>query len=349
MLGEREQFFLKKLTELYLKEGQPIGSRTLSRLPDITVSPATIRNVMSDLEEMGLITSPHTSAGRVPTSQGLRLYVEQFLVCQPVSREYVTALGESLQQAGDVEETVERASALLSELTGLVSVVMLPDRSREKISHVALVPLSEKRVLVVLVFDNQQAENRFIELDVPLSADQLARMAAFFNDTLVGVSLREAREQLLQRMRALQNELNTAMTQLLEGAQGALDAHVSGKPAVRVAGEHHLLEYRELSDTSKLRALFEEFEAQRNMLHLLDRSLQARGLQIFIGRETGIDVYESCSVVTHSYEMGEEMVGVLGVIGPQRMPYDRVIPMVDITARMLDSILKKQCPAPLKG
>ncbi len=349
MLGERDQLLLKKLVELYLKEGKPVGSRTLSKLPEIQVSPATIRNVMADLESLGLIKSPHTSAGRVPTARGLRLYVDRFLTCQPISREYVTELTHSLQQAGDPEDAIERASRLLSELTGLVSVVRLPDRSKELVSHVALMPLSERRVLMVLVFNDQEAENRFIELDTPVDSAQLERMARFFNEELVGRTLQQARDTLLARMQALHARLNDGMQRVLESAKGALEAHVDAQTAIRVSGEANLLQYEEMADVSRLRALFETFEEQRHMLHLLDRGLAAQGVQVFIGRETGVDLYAPCAVVTHPYEMGEDLVGVLGVIGPRRMPYETVIPMVDITAKVLDAVLKKHDLAPLNA
>ncbi len=345
MLGERDQLLLKKLVELYLKEGKPVGSRTLSKLPEIQVSPATVRNVMADLEAMGLIESPHTSAGRVPTARGLRLYVDHFLTCQPISREYVETLTAELQRAGEPEEAIDKANQLLSELTGLVSVVRLPDRSRERVSHVVLTPLTERRVLMVLVFEDQEAENRFIELDRPVSATQLKAMAAFFNQELLGLTLQQARDALVARMEDLRHQLNDGMAKVLEEAQGALEAHAH--ETIRVAGETKLLQYEEMSDVTQLRALFEAFDQQRHMLHLLDRSLQAQGLQVFIGRETGVDLYEPCAVVTHPYEMRDELVGVLGVIGPRRMPYEKVIPMVDITAKVLDAVLKKHELAPL--
>ena len=345
MLGERDQLLLKKLVELYLKEGKPVGSRTLSKLPEIQVSPATVRNVMADLEAMGLIESPHTSAGRVPTARGLRLYVDHFLTCQPISREYVETLTNELQKAGEPEAAIEKANQLLSELTGLVSVVRLPDRSRERVSHVVLTPLTKRRVLMVLVFEDQEAENRFIELDRPVNAAQLKAMADFFNEELVGLTLQQARDALVVRLEGLRHQLNDGMDKVLEGARGALEAHAHA--AVRVAGETKLLQYDEMADVAQLRALFDAFEQQRHMLHLLDRSLQTQGLQVFIGRETGVELYEPCAVVTHPYEMGEDLVGVLGVIGPRRMPYEKVIPMVDITAKVLDAVLKKHELAPL--
>lgn len=347
MLGERDQLLLKKLVELYLKEGRPVGSRTLSKLPEIHVSPATIRNVMADLEALGLIEAPHTSAGRVPTARGLRLYVDHFLTCQPIPQEYVRALTEELGRAGDAQEAIERANRMLSELTNLVSVVRLPDRGREQISHVALMPLSERRVLMVLVFNDQEAENRFIELAEPVSAEQLARMADFFNRELVGQTLEQARDTLLARMCSLRDQLNAGMAQVLEGARGALEAHAD--TPIRVAGETKLLQYDEIADVARLRRLFDAFEEQCHMLDLLDRSLRAQGLQVFIGAETGVELYEPCTLVTHPYEMGEQLVGVLGVIGPRRMPYDKVIPMVDVTAKVLDAVLKKHEPAPLNS
>lgn len=347
MLGERDRFLLKKLVELYLKEGKPVGSRTLSKLPDISVSPATIRNVMADLETAGLIQSPHTSAGRVPTSKGLRFYVDQFVTYQPLSREVVMALSEQLRQAGDAEDAIERANQLLSELTNMVSVVLLPDRSCEVISHLALMPLSEHKLLLVLVFDQHDAENRFVELERPMAAHQVVRLEQLLQELLVGQSLVSAHQRLMSELAQLKTQLNDTMKQVGEVVEHVLSWHQDGKDQVCIAGKSHLIRHDELADVQRLRALLDTFETHRDMLYLLDRSLQAKGLKVFIGRETGIEEYAECAVVTHPYYLDENMIGVLGVIGPQRMPYEKVIPLVDVTAKMLDSVLKKQYPTPL--
>lgn len=347
MLGERDRFFLKKLVELYLKEGKPVGSRTLSKLPEISVSPATIRNVMADLEAAGLIQSPHTSAGRVPTSKGLRFYVDQFLICQPLSREVVMEVSEQLRQAGDAEEAIERANQLLSELTEMVSVVLLPDRSQEIISYVALMPLSERKFLLVLVFDEHDAENRFLELERPMSAAQVEKLIQVLQQTLVGQSLASAHQRLVQEFAHLHSQLTASMQQVGQVVENMLALHQSGKEQLRVTGKSHLIRHDELADVQRLRALLDTFETHGDVLYLLDRSLEAKGLKVFIGRETGIEQYSDCAVITHPYYLDEGMIGVLGVIGPQRMPYEKVIPLVDVTAKMLDSVLKKQYPAPL--
>ncbi|WP_294945988.1 heat-inducible transcriptional repressor HrcA [Sulfurivirga sp.] len=347
MLGERDQLLLRKLIELYLKEGRPVGSRTLSKLPEINVSAATIRNVMADLEERGLIASPHTSAGRVPTARGLRFYVDRFLTITPLERAQVERLSEALSEAGEADAAIDQASRLLSELSGMVSIVRLPDRAEERVSRVALVPLSERRVLVVLVFNNQEAENRFIELARPLSAEQLEKLSRFFNEELEGLTLREARARLVTRMQQLHADLNEGMRRFIEAAEGALARHEQEGETLRVTGKTRLLQYEELADVERLRELFATFEQQRDLLHVLDRSLEADGVQVFIGRESGVELDDDCALVARPWSMDDTLVGALGVIGPARMPYDRVIPLVDMTGRILESVLKKHTPAPL--
>ena len=347
MLGERDQLLLRKLIELYLKEGRPVGSRTLSKLPEINVSAATIRNVMADLEERGLIASPHTSAGRVPTARGLRFYVDRFLTITPLERAQVERLSEALSEAGEADAAIDQASRLLSELSGMVSIVRLPDRAEERVSRVALVPLSERRVLVVLVFNNQEAENRFIELARPLSAEQLEKLSRFFNEELEGLTLREARARLVTRMQQLHADLNEGMRRFIAAAEGALARHEQEGETLRVTGKTRLLQYEELADVERLRELFATFEQQRDLLHVLDRSLEADGVQVFIGRESGVELDDDCALVARPWSMDDTLVGALGVIGPARMPYDRVIPLVDMTGRILESVLKKHTPAPL--
>lgn len=348
MLKTRDELLLKKLIELYLKDGKPVGSRTLSKLPEVGVSPATVRNVMADLEGLGLIRSPHTSAGRIPTSKGLRLYVDRFLTCQPLSVDLTHQLVSEIGESGDAQSVMDTASRLLSELTGMVSVVLMPDRRQERLSHVEFIRLADRRVLVVLVFNGQEAENRFIELDADIDADQLQRMANFFNTELVGLTLHAARDQLLQKMSVLREQLNGGMLRLVQGAEDALEAHEQGASPVKVQGEKNLLQYEELADIQQLKQLFNSFEEHQAILSLLDKSIAAKGLQVFIGRETGLELYDPCAVITHPFDMGDELVGVLGVLGPRRMPYERIIPMVDVTAKIVDSVLKKHVPIPIE-
>ena len=345
VLGERAQKLLKLLVEQYIRDGQPVGSRTLSRGSNLDLSPATIRNVMADLEEMGLIRSPHTSAGRVPTVQGYRVFVDDLLAVQPLGSGEVRRLAGDLEvevrSAPGPQEVVEAASQMLSEFTRFVGVVTVPRKSHEHLRHVEFLPLSGNRVLVVLVLNQQEVQNRIIVTDRPYSASELVQAANYLNTHYAGRELDEVRRQILQDLRYTRDRLNEMTTGVVEMAEKGLRVDSSGGDYV-VRGHTNLMDQGEPEDIERLRQLFDAFAEKRMLLHLLDRSQGAEGVQLFIGDESGYDVLDGYSVVTSRYEVDSEVVGVLGVIGPTRMAYERVIPVVDITARLLGAALNQR-------
>ena len=340
-LSERALLLFKVLVDRYIRDGKPVGSRTLSRDSGLDLSPATIRNVMSDLEEMGLLRSPHTSAGRVPTVQGYRLFVDTLMTIEPLEGDEVKRLRDQLDAPRDQSSLMEAVSSLLSEVTHLAGIVMLPRPDSVKLRQVEFLSLSDNQVLVIMVINEREVQNRIIYTERRYSPPELQQAANYLNEICSGRDLLEVRERLLEDMRIYRESMNRMMLAAIEMADKAF----SGPPDasdVLVAGQTNLMEYGgELGDMAKLRHLFETFNEKRDVLHLLDQSLRAQGVQIFIGEESGYDVFDDCSVVTSPYEADGHVLGVLGVIGPTRMAYDRVIPIVDITARLLGAALNK--------
>ena len=344
-LGERAQNLLKLLVEQYIRDGQPVGSRTLSRGTSLDLSPATIRNVMSDLEEMGLIRSPHTSAGRVPTVQGYRVFVDDLLAVQPLESDEVSRLAGDLEvevrSAPAAQDVVAAASRMLSDFTRFVGVVTVPRKSHEYLRHVEFLPLSGGRVLVVLVLNRQEVQNRIIATDRPYSAGELVQAANYLNTHYAGRDLDDVRRDILQDLRATRDRLNEMTASVVEMAEKGLRLDDPGGDYI-VRGHTNLMDQGDPEDIERLRHLFDAFTEKRMLLHLLDRSQDAEGVQLFIGEESGYDVLDQYSVVTSRYEVDSEVVGVLGVIGPTRMAYERVIPVVDITARLLGAALNQR-------
>ena len=344
-LGDRAQRLLKLLIEQYIRDGQPVGSRTLSRDSGLDLSPATIRNVMADLEEMGLVTSPHTSAGRVPTVQGYRLFVDDLLAVKPLHSKQVQELADGLETevraAPGPQEVVEAASRMLSEFTHFVGVVTVPRKVHEHLRHVEFLPLSGRRVLVVLVFNQHEVQNRIIATDRSYTEAELTRAANYLNRHYAGRELDEIRREVLSELRSTGDRLNAMTAGVVEMAEKGLRVEEAGGDYV-VRGHTNLMDQREPEDIERLRHLFDAFAEKRMLLHLLDRSQDAEGVQLFIGEESGYEVLGNYSVVTSRYEVDSKVVGVLGVIGPTRMAYERVIPVVDITARLLGAALNQR-------
>ena len=344
-LGERAQQLLRTLIESYIRDGQPVGSRALSRESGLQLSSATIRNVMADLEELGFVASPHTSAGRVPTDKGYRFFVDTLLHLQPLDqaataeiRRQFEASQSSHDSASDLVTTV---SQLLSSATRLAGVVTLPRPRQTAVTQIEFVALSENRVLVVLVFDDRVVQNRIIELPRHYSADELKRASAYLNEQFRGRSLREVRQEILRQLSEAHAHMNQIMLEAITVAQQVFE---SGEERLEyvIKGETNLMGVAELTSVEKLRRLFEAFNEKRDFLHLLDHSLKAEGVQIFIGHESGYRILYDCSVVTAPYSDGDSVVGVLGVIGPTRMAYERVIPIVDMTAKLLGVALNSR-------
>ncbi|WP_373017893.1 heat-inducible transcriptional repressor HrcA [Thiomicrorhabdus sp.] len=341
MLNDRSQLLFKNLMGLYLNEGKPVGSTTLAKLPEIGLSSATVRNVLSDLENMGLIQSPHTSAGRIPTEMGYRFFVDSMVTYQPLSKKNIATIQRQLSPAFSQDELLAHASKVLSGMTGMTSMVLMPNKEREILKHIDFVSLGGNRVLVVLLFNDQDVQNRIIELEEAASPSELQQTANFLNEQFVGKNLAEAKALLVERMQTIRQSMNRLMLSVVEATDSVLTQQLDQKLPYLVSGKTNLLNYQELADSEKLRALFDSFEKHSDMLNLLDKSLKAKGVQVFIGNECGNEIYRGCSIVTTPYEVDGEVLGVLGVVGPSRMHYEKVVPEVDVTAKILSSLLKK--------
>jgi heat-inducible transcriptional repressor len=344
-LSERAQQLLKLLVESYIRDGQPVGSRTLSRDLGMKLSAATIRNVMSDLEDLGFVHSPHTSAGRVPTDKGYRFFVDTLLKYQPLEDDKVAEIQQRLgQHADDPKALVAAASKMLSSVTRLAGVVTLPRQSHAALSQIEFMPLSDNRVLAILIVNGREVQNRILQLERSYTNEELRRAANYLNLEFGGKELSAVREHLVNQLQETRENLNQVMLDAIRLAQHVVAPQTSQSTRMEyvMAGETNLMGFAELSNVEKLRRLFDAFTQQRDILHLLDQSLRAEGVQIFIGQESGYTILDNCSIVTSPYTLDHEVVGVLGVIGPTRMAYERVIPIVDITARLLGSALNSR-------
>ena len=336
MLDERARTLLKALIERYVAEGQPVGSRSLSRLSGLELSPATIRNVMADLEDMGFVASPHTSAGRIPTPRGYRFFVDTLLTLKPLE-EQQTHLIEGQFRIGDPQRALQTAAQLLSNLSQFAGVVLTPRRSAS-FKQLEFVRLSERRVLLIIVTPEGDVQNRILMTQSAFSQSQLTEAANMLNEHFAGLSFGEARLRLQTELRQLSEDITT----LMEAAvQAGSEAQAESDPMV-VSGERNLLGISELStDVATLRRLFDLFEHKTRLIQLLDTSIGAQGVQIYIGGESLLAPMDEMSMVVAPYEVDGKVVGTLGVVGPTRMAYERVIPIVDITAKLLSNALSQ--------
>lgn len=334
-LDIRAQTLLKALVERYIADGQPVGSRALSKISGLDLSPATIRNIMSDLEEMGFVASPHTSAGRIPTPRGYRMFVDSLLTVQVIDE---TAVESRLQTAGtgSSQKIIASAAQVLSSLSQFAGVVLAP-RQEMAFQQIEFLRLSEKRILLVIVAPNGEVQNRLLLTESDYTPSQLTQAANYINQHYSGRSFDEVRIKLKDELRQLRDD----MTRLMQAAvEAGSDAMTENSEDVVISGERNLLAVSDLSSNmSSLRKLFDIFEQKSGLAALLDISNKATGVQIFIGGESHLVPLEEMSVVTAPYEVNGKIVGTLGVIGPTRMAYERVIPIVDITARLLSNAL----------
>jgi heat-inducible transcriptional repressor len=338
MLDKRAQVLLKTLIERYIAEGQPVGSRTLSKHSGLDLSPATIRNVMSDLEEMGFIASPHTSAGRVPTPAGYRFFVDTLLVVKPLETRELDRLEGELHP-DNPQRVIHAASQLLSQLTQFAGVVMTPRRHAGTFKHIEFLRLSEKRILLIVVTPDGDVQNRILFTERDFSASELVEAANYVNQNYSGQSFEDVRARLQGELREIGQDLIKLMSAALDAGNRAL---AEGSEQYVISGERNLLSVQGLSqDMSRLKQLFELFERKTSLFQILDVSLRGQGVQIFIGGESGVTAPDDVSVVTAPYKVDGEVVGTVGVIGPTRMAYDRVIPIVDVTAKLLSSALSQ--------
>ncbi len=335
-MDQRAQTLLKTLIEHYISDGQPIGSRTLLQHSGLDLSPATIRNVMSDLENLGFVASPHTSAGRVPTQQGYRFFVDTLLSVKPLESQQIQQLKDTLQSS-DQQELVSTAAGMLSGLSQFAGVVLIPKRSALVFKHLEFMPLSEKRILVIIVTADGNVQNRIILSETPYTASDLTQASNYFNEHFIGQTFEEARQKLHGELKKMQSDISSLMSAALDASDQTM---TKGQEDVIVSGERNLLQIDELTtNVITLRKLFNVFEHRSSLIQLLDNSQKAEGVQIFIGGESGYSSLDECSMVTSPYEVDGEIVGTLGVIGPTRMAYERVIPIVDVTAKLLSNAL----------
>jgi heat-inducible transcriptional repressor len=336
MLDKRAQVLLKTLIERYIAEGQPIGSRTLSKYSGLDLSPATIRNVMSDLEELGFISSPHTSAGRVPTPAGYRFFVDTLLVVKPMESQDLHHLSGHLQP-DNPQRVIQSASNLLSQLTQFAGVVMTPRRALT-FKHIEFLKLSEKRILLIVVTPEGDVQNRILFTERDYTPSELVEAANFVNQNYAGQSFEDVRVRLQGELR----EIRQDMSGLMSAARAAGSALAEGGEQYVISGERNLFAVRDLSqDMGRLKQLLELFERKTSLIQILDLSLRGQGVQIFIGGESGVQAPDDVSIVSSPYKVDGEVVGTVGVIGPTRMAYDRVIPIVDVTAKLLSSALSQ--------
>ncbi len=335
MLDDRAKRLLKALVERYIDDGQPVGSRTLAKAAGLELSPATIRNVMSDLEEMGLIASPHTSAGRIPTARGYRMFVDTMLTVRRDGLAPVSDMGGRSLDAGQPQRVLSSAAQMLSNLSQFVGVVVAPRRA-SVFRHIEFLSLSERRVLVILVSPDGDVQNRIIHTQVSFTQSQLLEAANFLNAHYAGLTMEEVRTRLKTEVEALRGEIATLMQAAVNIDSDAGEATED----VVVSGERNLLSVSEFSsDMGNLRRMFDLFEQKTQLIRLLDVSAQADGVRIYIGGESQVVPFEDLSVVTAPYEVDGQVVGTLGVIGPQRMPYDRMIQIVDVTSKLVSNAL----------
>lgn len=340
-ISERQQVLLRTLVGLYIRAGQPVGSRTLVQYSGVSLSPATVRALMADLESRGYVATPHTSAGRIPTVKGYRFFIDTLITTRPLPQEEMETLKAQLGPGKTTSELLTTTSNLLSVITHQAGLVTVPRQDELTLRHVEFLPLSGARVLVILVLNEKEVQNRIIHTEREYEEHELRAAANFVNAHFVGCGLASIREDLLNTLRSTRQSIDTLLETAMDIASQALvaDENKAGAGYV-VAGQSHLLDAVSADNMTRLRELFEAFQQQKDILHLMERSACADGVQIFIGEEAGYQPLVDFSLVTAPYQEGGRTVGVIGVIGPTRMAYDRVIPVVDVTARMLSAALR---------
>lgn len=337
-LEPRALTLLKTLVERYIAEGQPVGSRELSKLSKLDLSPATIRNIMADLEEMGFVSSPHTSSGRIPTPRGYRVFVDTLLTVQPVSENTIESNLQLSPQLGKPQKIISNAAQMLSSLTRFAGVVLSPQHE-SAFQQIEFLRLSEKRILLVIVTPNGDVQNRLLLTEVDYIPSQLNEAANYINSNYNGLSFNEIRLRLQDELKEIHSDLSKLMQTAIEAGDEAVS---DNSEDVVIAGENNLLSVNDFAyDINSLRKLFDMFEQKTALMQLLDVSSKASGIQIYIGGESQLLPMDDMSVVTAPYQVNGKIVGTLGVIGPTRMAYQKVIPIVDITARLLSNALSQ--------
>lgn len=343
-LDPRARHLLRTLIARHIENGEPVGSQTLARHAGLDVSPATIRNILADLEDSGLLTAPHTSAGRVPTAQGYRVFVDSLLQLRPLPEHDVSRLRSQLAAGGGTQSLLGSASELVSAMTRFVGVVSVPRREQFAFRYIDFVAVDSQRVMAILVFADNEVQNRLIQTRRAYEPSELERIANYLNAHFAGRSVADIRATLVAEMRVARHEMENLLAQTVELAEQALAP--DGEDDMVVAGQTRLIGVQDLADMDRLRDLFEAFSRKREILQLLERTVSAPGVRIFIGEETGLAPLEGVSVVSAPYAADGKVLGVLGVIGPTRMAYERVIPVVQATAEVLGAAIERGGVAP---
>jgi heat-inducible transcriptional repressor len=340
LLNDRAAILLKQLVASYIDDGQPVGSKQLAEDAGLDISSATIRNVLSDLEKKGLVIAPHTSAGRIPTEQGLRLFVDSLLEVQPIEEKHIAEVQQQLNPDMEINELVSHASQLVSEMTQMAGIVSVPKHANAKLRHIEFLPLPEKRILAIMVTNEKDVQNKVLHLDREYNADELQQAANYLNQQFAGQDIDQVRDRLIMDLESTRQDVDNIMKTAVEVANKAFTNDELVETDFIVQGEKNLVRYNDNTDREQLQHLFEIFDRKREMLGLFDRCVHSEGVKIFIGHEAGFEGFGDCSVITAPYSVKGKPVGVLGVIGPARMNYDQVIPVVDLTARLLGDALK---------
>jgi heat-inducible transcriptional repressor len=344
-LDPRARSLLRTLIAQHIRDGEPVGSRTLARHSGLDVSPATIRNIMSDLEEIGLVAAPHTSAGRVPTAQGYRVFVDSLLQVQPLADPELDRLRANMPAGAGTQALLANASELLSAMSQFVGVVTVPQRAAFAFRHIDFVPLDGQRVMVILVFMDNEVQNRIVSLRRPYTPSELEQTASYLNAHFAGRPVADIRATLLRELRDTRSEMERVLAAAVEISDQALSGDERSEDML-LAGQTRLMGASGLSDMERLRELFEAFSRKREILALLERCTRAPGVRVFIGEESGLAPLDACTVITAPYASQGRVLGVLGVIGPTRMAYERLIPMVQATAELLGSALSPDTAPP---
>ena len=341
-LNNRQELLLKALVESFISDGQPVGSTKLSQTQNIAISSATIRGVFGDLEDLGYIYSPHKSAGRVPTELGYRMFVDKMVKVQPVDIDLIKKLKINLTKDHERKSIIQKTNEVLSSITELTGIISLPTQKNAELKQIDFLKLSDDKILAILINKNNDVENKIINLDRAYSSSELQEASNYLNSIISGQSAFHIRKILLNELEEMRKDMNSIMSSAITfGKKLFLDTDdLNDENDLLVSGQTRLMNCKELSDIDTLKTLFEAFSEKNNILHLLDKSISSDGVKIFIGAESGYNVLDDCSIVSAPYKFDNDVVGVLGVIGPKRMAYDRVIPIVDITAKLLSEALK---------
>lgn len=342
LLDARARRLLRALIAQYIRDGHPVGSRTLAKQSGLDVSPATIRNVLADLEEIGLVAAPHTSSGRIPTTQGYRVFVDSLLEMKPLGEPELARLQAELSPSAGTQDLLNSVSGLLSAATHFVGLVTVPRREAFAFRHIDFVALDGRKVLVILVFTDNEVQNRVIETVRLHTPSELEQVANYLNAHYAGLSLEQIRQRLVTELDEARKAMNASMQATIDLAGTALDIG-TGEDVV-LSGQTNLMGVQEMANLERLRELFEAFNRKRELLALMERCIHAHGVRLFIGEESGLSPLDQCSVVTAPYGADGRILGVLGVIGPTRMAYERVIPMVQAASQLLSRALNRDRP-----